>query len=577
MENQYNKEIHPKVLEFLDELYDRINDELSFEDSLHGLRRHDYEKYVSDISSFVEQYNDFIDMIKFFSIDVNSKELPNDTAIIDYHSSCESETQLIMAIQEFKKVNLDETLFRKNCSRLYLRLLDSKIDLKEHTEYFKNVNNYDNFIKSTQKFFLELNMKPIIDTFNSNNYKLHPLYRKIHTFLKQEIEDSLNIDTIKEMNYNTRFYNFNTIYKRYISVVEPYLNYYNLFKHLNKLPDTDNNKFDLNKFNSIEEIYDSVIDSIEKSELKKYMKYFLGSYIRLADEDTDKLFSTLKYEKYNKDTIKTALKNIALFDDSQILNLTLQNLIDKNLPSSNDILESISENPDINSDILFNSNNILALRINDFKTSTILAKNSWCISKSQSFYDSYIKDPDYYHVFIYNFSKDIKHPHYKIGITFSGHDIYKSFDNTNSPCDRESIYKMFGKEKIDIIQKSNKEIKIVNEIIKSENLIFSVPQEINDLLYFLNRAANKIVSHSILNLDLKNIQFNSNLLSKNDQFETYLTICKKLEVHPFENIYFKTEYTNLKDLQKIILNKQYNLTNQDNNIINTSNNRKNKL
>ncbi len=555
------EEIHPTLIKFLDLLEDQIEHELSFEDSVYGLKEEHFKKDLRNIEDFIYQYYDEIDMFAFFGIPKNIDNFILNTAIIDYASSCETEEKLIKARKELKKINFDLNTFNDKCEGLFLKLLNAGTDITQYPDYFKDINTYDSFKESVKKLIFDINLQPIQQQFTSSNYQLNPLYKKLYKLLKSEVEDKFN-DTMNKFNYETRFTHFFNIHRQYTPVIEPYLKYYNLFKTLSKLPEEDNNKFDLNKFNNAEEIYDFVIKSVEQSEMKKYMKSFLGSYSHLANEETFNLFKVLKNNNYQKEYIKESLKNIALFDEPSILNLTLQQIIENKKSNSISIILDEIKIKSLNTETLLNKNNILALRINDFHTSSVLAKNSWCISKNKSFYDSYLTDNDSYHVFIYNFNKKQTDAFYKIGITFSQNGIYKAFDNNNMSISSSKIYDLLSQEAIEQIQKNNK---FILEIKKCSNHSNIDLHDIQDPLYLFSKIDFKNIELAKLNIDLKNMQLNSSILDKNELLHTYLTLCDHNKINPFENVYFKTEYYQLPYSDRIEFDNNFSLETLKNN------------
>jgi len=548
------QEIHPTLIKFLELLEDQLEDELSFEDSVYGIKEEQFRKDLRTIEDFICNYYDDIDMFEYFGISSNIEEINIDTSIIDYASYCESEEKLIKARKKLKEINFDLELFSQ-CEALYLKILKENIDIAEHPDYFKNSTTYDSFTNSIKKLIFDKNIQHINEQFKSSNYHLNPLYKKLYKLLKSDVEQEFSLIT-NNFHYEKRFKSLLYLHKEYTPVIEPYLKYYNLFKHLSKLPEEDTNRFDLNKMHSAEEIYDFLIKSVGHSELKKYMRSFLGSYMELANEETFQIFKFFKNYNYQKEYIKESLKNIAMFEEPSILNLTLQQIIENKKNHSTSIILDEIKSKSLNSDTLLNKNNILALRINDFHTSSVLAKNSWCISKNQSFYDSYLKDNDSYHVFIYNFNKKQTDGSYKIGITFSENGIYKAFDNNNTSISTSKIYELFSKETIEQIQKNNK---FILEIKKSSNSLNIDLHDIQDPLYLFTQIDFKNINLEQINIDLKTMKLNSSILDRSESLNTYLKLCNHNKINPFENIYFKTEYYQLKYSDRIELDSEFSL------------------
>ena len=71
-----------------------------------------------------------------------------------------------------------------------------------------------------------------------------------------------------------------------------------------------------------------------------------------------------------------------------------------------------------NSEIILEKDNILILKIKSFEASKKLGEGtSWCISRTESFFNNYVKSNNNHQYFVYDFSKDSKSRESRIGIT----------------------------------------------------------------------------------------------------------------------------------------------------------------
>lgn len=90
-----------------------------------------------------------------------------------------------------------------------------------------------------------------------------------------------------------------------------------------------------------------------------------------------------------------------------------------------------------NTDVVLDGRDLLILKINDYKASSILGSASWCISRNENYFKNYTEN-DNSQYFIYDFSKDSSDNDSMIGITLDkkGEKTamhYKNDDNVFQP------------------------------------------------------------------------------------------------------------------------------------------------
>jgi hypothetical protein len=99
-----------------------------------------------------------------------------------------------------------------------------------------------------------------------------------------------------------------------------------------------------------------------------------------------------------------------LYDDTQAL---IQNL------KGDFNLETIKVKASkLNTDIIYETPELLILQVNDFKASNEMGSKSWCISTQQSYWNSYVNEFTNQY-FIYDFTKSISDKRHLIGTTIS--------------------------------------------------------------------------------------------------------------------------------------------------------------
>ena len=95
---------------------------------------------------------------------------------------------------------------------------------------------------------------------------------------------------------------------------------FNLVKNKAKLPKDDPQYFNILETDSFEEMYDGLTKMVERSELEKYVKRFVGSYKNLLNEESMERFSEIKKMRVDEKKIRYHLSKISLMEDSSSLN-----------------------------------------------------------------------------------------------------------------------------------------------------------------------------------------------------------------------------------------------------------------
>lgn len=157
-------------------------------------------------------------------------------------------------------------------------------------------------------------------------------------------------------------------------ILETYYNYHNLFKETAKIEDKEK-RFNIIEETDLETIYDKMQYHIEQSELKKYARSFIRSYKNLINEDTIKIFKSIKEEEISREVIQKEIRKIAAFKDSNDLNNALKGILNYTTSYNQKIKKKMEEIKNIgkkNSKIVYDKNGITIVEINDFEHANIL-------------------------------------------------------------------------------------------------------------------------------------------------------------------------------------------------------------
>lgn len=124
---------------------------------------------------------------------------------------------------------------------------------------------------------------------------------------------------------------------------------------------------------------------------------------------------------------------------------TQENIIDK--------FSKITENNENN--IIISENNILVLKINNFDESKELGSSSWCISRDDHYFNSYVGYGDNKQYFLYDFNKESRDNNSMIGVTISKDgSIYAAHQK-----DDTQIYNIGELSRLQLLLLSNEDLK----------------------------------------------------------------------------------------------------------------------
>lgn len=262
-----------------------------------------------------------------------------------------------------------------------------------------------------------------------NNHKR--LFSGIHASecLQQIIEDDIKYKFRKNPVLSNKFIN---VYKEYnrnpislYTVMNTYLNNDQILKSqkldmmeiLNYL--TNNNTFeDLNFSEKCEKVDDEMNKVIKDHKIKKYAHSIVSNkYMHLYDQKSYKIIGAIYELDIESSVLQDNIgKKIAAFHTPDEFNSALQSLLNT---FSDFTPERIKDKAlKCKSHVVYEDDNKIILDIEDFKQSKIMGSSSWCISRDEHYFKSYVGDQNHQY-FIYDFSKDSSDNKSMIGITLT--------------------------------------------------------------------------------------------------------------------------------------------------------------
>lgn len=263
-------------------------------------------------------------------------------------------------------------------------------------------------------------------------------------------------------------YNLNGV----LSTIDSFINNETLLKNskVNPLKDF--------KDLTLEQIDDFIAKTKLNHQIKNYANSIISNkYKALYNGKSFRLFKELYELKISKEDLQDNIgQKIASFEDSEALNRALHRYLESlNGFSKDTLLNNIKGK---NCNIVYEEDDMLILNVKDFNTSKSIGSASWCISRSENYFTSYVSTPNNYQFFIYDYNKPSTDKSSMIGIT-----LY-----------RDGRYSAAHFKNDDEIAESNKNFKIFQKIIIENN---------RDLFPNLDEKVKELIKETKLNNSLK--------------------------------------------------------------------------
>ncbi len=171
----------------------------------------------------------------------------------------------------------------------------------------------------------------------------------------------------------------------------------------------------ITQFKTLEDLYDYIQGSNIEMKVNRAIKAIPSNARKHATEDLRKLIEL--NIQHVEQIINFYSKKGGKFKDSKTLYNETKALIE-NLEGefNNETLKNKIEKENINAEIIHDDEDVMIIRPIDFNASEELGSRSWCITTSQSQWDSYV-DLAATQYFIYDFTKPISDKRSMIGIT----------------------------------------------------------------------------------------------------------------------------------------------------------------
>lgn len=365
--------------------------------------------------------------------------------------------------------------------------------------------------------------------------------------------------------------------------------FYKIIKYKDILKQENFNVFE---YSNIEKLNDNIVYTIQNHQKKSFTHSFLSKkYHKLITDKVYSVFGELKQLNISRNTIQEQFINkIAAYKKSEDFEKAALNFLDN--VTNNDIISIKNKAKQFNTQVLYENHeeNILILRVLDYKASKNLGSSSWCISYSSNFWHNYVGNQTGYNffagnkqLFFYDFNLPSTDNNSFIGITLDSKNNLKFAYNKKNSSAKKYIENSFIKDLINNIEYVNVE-DTLNFVLKSKmpltkKIEFVLETLPNYLLKFIKEYEtinNKNFIKSKINVNTSNFldniyKFNtSEFINNNLKEESDLeTICKvfKKDMLDFVFILLSSNIHNLSliDIFNHIINKDSFVKNTINN------------
>lgn len=341
---------------------------------------------------------------------------------------------------------------------IFFQYKSNKSLLKQNSKFkLENCKTKDELINDIIIYgFKQKNINNLNEKVKFTNKRVNPFYKHILRIIDKESDEYLKDKLNYGVNYPSNIlnaYDLTSISDKVVDTYKTYKIYEELFKNYNSLPKEHPLHFNFLAHDKIEDIDDLAQEIIEKNKTKLYAKRFLGSYMKLMNEDSHKIFEVIRGKDMSPSLIREELSKIALFKNSENLNIALNKIIELDSLSVTKIVCNINDN-NLDVEMVEKNKNSLIIIPNDVGSSKALGSNRWYISNSEYHFNNYLQkgDNQRYHVFIYDFEREERDPLSKIAITIDENKkITSSFNNSNVNI-KYKIQEIIREDKIKIIE-----------------------------------------------------------------------------------------------------------------------------
>ena len=204
---------------------------------------------------------------------------------------------------------------------------------------------------------------------------------------------------------------------------------------------------EITKNKSFEKLDDAIDKIKQEHEINMLASSIVSSkYKHLYNDDVLAKFKKLYELKITKEDLQDNIgKKIAGFQKPEDLLAALQKYV--NSLEDFDMDSVVRKSAKFNADIVVKHDDLLIIDIKDFEASKVLGSGSWCISRHENYFNSYVAGKTNKQFFIYDFTQDSKNNDSMIGITLDekGEHYAAHVKNDDGLGENSSLFKKLQK------------------------------------------------------------------------------------------------------------------------------------
>jgi len=251
----------------------------------------------------------------------------------------------------------------------------------------------------------------------------------LNTIIKDDLQQTLKKNPVISKTFTTLFKEYNSYPASIYLLLDTYLQNepilkaqkFNIIdaleKNIQELKDSSNVEVD--NFNDMCEYLDDDMNAIVKNHKVKQYAHSIASkkYMHLYDETSYKIIEAIYDLKIESSVLQDNIgRKIAAYHTPDEFNTGLKGLLNT---FSDFTPEKIREKAKAcHSDIIYDDDNKIIVKIEDFKQSRIMGSSSWCIARDEHYFKSYVGENNHQY-FIYDLNKDSSDNESMVGITLT--------------------------------------------------------------------------------------------------------------------------------------------------------------
>jgi hypothetical protein len=438
---------------FLECLEESIAEQASFEDSLHGTSEDSMHSMHSDLGKLLVPNIYDIDWVEVFSLPIDMEEYEVDLAMCDALSMAEHEVSSAQVRQKLLFLPVELLAQYDAFDYRFIQALNVRECGLVMERLQEVVNARETLSDQLIQCYRDVVNKTLAQFFRDSTRHCDPLYSKTNELFEHQYINAYSgylkrIKTGKRLFFTpnsqdliNNLHALSELTARFSDLLSDMNINKHLFRQLACLPRNDQNKFDIQKFTSLEQLDDYVQAQFMRQKSRKYAKRFLRSYMSLLDNEGERLFGDLQRMSLSDEAVSKGLSSVAACQSSEDLNLLLDCL-------SNDIgriylsAKEWAQKDEFAVTVLHESadQHFMAILVESHKALKDIGAASWCVTRSASYFVDYTSRKNAHQLVLIDRRVNALRANSVIGITMLRNGKASCiFDRNNRPMSHDRI------------------------------------------------------------------------------------------------------------------------------------------